>query len=75
MPCLVLDPDLGLEGPDSHPTAVQHQMKYSMGMQQVQDVVGNARAQAGDLDASRLLAALVHYYTKDAFIDFGKPKG
>lgn len=71
-PCLVLDPDLGVDGPDDIPTVLNHNLKYIIDMQSVQGIADNARAQLGNVRLDQLISALKYYLSKDAFIDFRK---
>lgn len=71
--CLVLDPNIGVEGPDDVPAALQHNLRYSLDMQSVQGIIDNARTQLGKAQLDQLKSALDYYLKRDAFIDFSKP--
>ncbi len=67
-PCAVLDTaDLGEEAVPEH--VMTTGLEYAMGMQSVQGIVANARAQKEEPSEDDLLSAFLHYYDNDAFIE------
>ena len=67
-PSAVLDSaDLSEEAVPEY--AMINDLEYAMGMQSVQGIVANAHAQKAEPSESELLAAFLHYYDNDAFIE------
>lgn len=67
--CLVVgsdDPDD--DAPDKAAAALG--FDYVMGMDVVQSIVANAREQKPRATADELLAAFLHYYDRDAYVEF-----
>jgi len=68
--CAILAVDRYDEGEDEPPFARQHGLTRVLSIDQVQDIVANAREQIAEASPEQLLAALLHYYDRDAFIVF-----
>src|SRR5262245_10408366 len=66
----VLDPTDAESADDVPPFALENGLRSVLGMQAVQDVVANARAQKHSATALDLLQALRFYFERDAFIEF-----
>jgi hypothetical protein len=64
----VLDPDDAAEDEEEPRFARDLGLKYVLGIQAVQDVAENARAQKPNIDLEGLLGALRYYYEHDAFV-------
>jgi len=68
-PCLILDPNDSEQPEDDPETAKQFGLSYALGVQDVQDVVENAREQSPVVNTRELINALNFYYANDAFIE------
>ena len=67
----VLDPDDAADDEEEPRFARDRGLKYALGIQDVQGVVKNARAQKPDVDLQGLLEALRYYFDHDAFLQLG----
>jgi hypothetical protein len=68
--CAVLDLDDLSEDEDIPRFAADNGLVYAMTIQQLQDIVSNARQQQPDCSAEDLLQAFLYYHRYDAFIAF-----
>ena len=68
--CAILAIDHYDESEDEPPFARQNGLTRVLSIDQVQDIVANAREQIAEASPEQLLAAFLHYYERDAFIDF-----
>jgi hypothetical protein len=69
-PAAVLDPEEDLEGNAAPPFSRKHGLRPVLGMQDVQQIVENAKQQKPALSDPELLRAFQHYLDHDAFIAF-----
>ncbi len=70
--CAVLNLD-DLEIDEEVPQfAIDNNLIYALSIQDVQDIVINAREQRTNCTDEDLLKAFLYYYDNDAFIDFNK---
>jgi hypothetical protein len=67
-PCIVWDPDDCESGDEVPQTAAAHNMRYALGIQDVQDIVRNARMQKPSCGVDVLFDAFLYYYDNDAFL-------
>ncbi|HEX8699013.1 MAG TPA: hypothetical protein VF815_09270 [Myxococcaceae bacterium] len=67
-PALVLARDVYSD--DLPALAQQHGLRQTLSVQQVMDIVENARAQRPDVGPAELVQAFNFYWERDAFIDF-----
>lgn len=68
--CAVLDSD-ELEPSDHAKDFVRtNNLRYCLGVQDIQDIVANARQQVAAISTSHLIEAFNFYYKHDAFIRF-----
>ena len=68
VPCLILNPDDGKQFQDASEAVKQFGLSYALGMQDVQDIVENARNQLPSVNTKELVDALNFYYANDVFI-------
>ncbi len=68
--CAILAVDQYDESEPDPPFAREHRLAKALRMDQVEDIVANAKEQIGDPSPEQMVAALLHYYERDAFIDF-----
>lgn len=67
--CAVLDPDDIEDNADEEPRfAIDNNLKYVLGMQEVEGIVINAYEQKSSCTENDLLDAFLYYYNNDAFI-------
>ena len=57
--------------PDRNP-AEEDEFQHALSLQQVQDVIENAKNQKPDVDTEQLVEALNYYFRNDAFINLSK---
>ncbi|HZL87195.1 MAG TPA: hypothetical protein VFB96_02365 [Pirellulaceae bacterium] len=67
--CAIVESD-ELSGPEEHPLAVAHKLICTIGTNEVQDIIFNAKAQLPEASADKLLEAFCFYFDNDAFIEF-----
>jgi hypothetical protein len=70
--CAVLNLDDLEIDEDVPPFAIDNHLIYSLGIQDVQDIIINAREQHTNCTDEDFLKAFLYYYDNDAFIDFNK---
>lgn len=71
LPCAVLDPEDSPDPGTIHPALAQdNSMRYVLFIENVQDVIHNARAQEPEADLEDLIQCLQFYWENDAFIVF-----
>ena len=68
--CAVLDEDESDGEDETRKFASQHGLAYALGVQQIQDIMTNARAQRPNASAEELFEAFLYYYDHDAYISF-----
>jgi hypothetical protein len=70
-PCFYLEIDRFEDREIPPPFALQHGLSRVISMDQIQDIVSNARQQIINPTPEQLLSAFLFYYDRDAFINFG----
>jgi hypothetical protein len=74
--CAVLDSNDENEADPENPKFAQdNALHYALGMQVIEGIVENAKAQKQNATLDDLLAAFIHYYDRDAYIDFSGVDG
>jgi hypothetical protein len=71
-PCAILAVDPYDDGEADPPFARQWGLRRALSVAQFQDIVANAREQIAEPTPEQLLNAMLFYYDRDAFIDFGE---
>ena len=68
---IICDPD-DVESEDDEIPKIAKEMgvPLSIGIQDIQQVIDNARQQVGDCSIEQLFEAFLYYYDNDAFIEF-----
>jgi hypothetical protein len=67
MPCAVLDPDDYGDDEEGPEFAVQNNLQYALGVQQVQDVIRFELNRNPQASVEDLFSAFLYYYDHDAF--------
>jgi hypothetical protein len=68
--CTVLNPNNCEDEDEEPPFAKQHAFIYGLGINDVQDIVNNAKQQEAEIGIDGLVKAFLYYYDNDAFIEF-----
>ncbi len=69
--CAILEVDRYDDSESPPPFARQNGLARALSVPQIQDIVINARQQVAEPSPEQLLAALLFYYRRDAFIILG----
>ncbi len=71
--CMVLDLDECEDDSDEPEAAKVAGLAYSLGVQELQQILANARLQKSDLSRKEELAAYVYYEENDSFLVLSQP--
>ena len=67
---VICDPDVESEDDEIPQIAKEMGLPLSIGIQDIQQVIDNARQQVEDYSIEQLFEAFLYYYDNDAFIEF-----
>ena len=73
--CAQVHPVDQLDANDKHPDAAAERLAYALSIEAVQDIRANLLGQVAEPSPDLWIAAFLHFYDHDAFLDVGVSRG